>query len=94
MATRGRPRKTQTEAADVRRDTIPPALPAEFLNFDRLPDSALVRLPVVQCLLGCSASSVWRNSRAGNLPKPIKLTSNISGWRVGDLRAALNRGVA
>jgi predicted DNA-binding transcriptional regulator AlpA len=92
MATKGRPREIQTEAADIRRVTTPPALPAEFINFDQLPDSALVRLPVVQHLLGCSASAVWRNSRAGNLPKPVKLTANISGWRVGDLRAVLSKG--
>lgn len=87
---RGRPRKPTTDAADIRR-THNPAIPAELSNFDNLPDAALVRLPVVMGLLGCSASSVWRNVKLGNLPAPIKLTPNISGWRVSDLRATLGR---
>ena len=66
-----------------------PAIPPELENYDLLPDSAHVRLPVVAGLLGCSKSTIWRNVRAGNLPQPVKLTPSVTGWRVGDLRAAL-----
>jgi predicted DNA-binding transcriptional regulator AlpA len=92
MPKRGRPRKIHTEAADIGRVT-PRAIPAELTHFDQLPDSAHVRLPVVTGLLGCSASAVWRNVKAGNLPSPVKLTPNITGWRVSDLRAALSKAV-
>ena len=92
MPKRGRPRKIHTEAADIGRVT-PPAIPAELTHFDQLPDSAHVRLPVVTGLLGCSASAVWLNVKAGNLPAPVKLTPNITGWRVSDLRAALGKAV-
>ena len=88
MATPGRPRKVDTEAAEIRR-TSNPVIPPELSNFDQLPDSAFVRLPVVIGLLGCSASAVWRNVKIGNLPKPVKITSNITGWRVSDLRQVL-----
>lgn len=79
---------TLTHAADLGRITSS-SIPLELKNFDELPDSAFVRLPVVVGLLGCSASAVWRNSKAGHIPRPRKLSSNISGWNVGELRAAL-----
>lgn len=87
---RGRPKKIQTEAADLGRVTAS-VLPAELVHFDELPDIAHVRLPVVKGLYGCSESAIWRNVKLGAIPSPVKLTQQITAWRVGDLRAALNR---
>ena len=58
-------------------------------NFDKLPDSAYVRLPVVTNLYAISATSVWRNVKSGHIPKPKKLTSRTTVWNVGELRVAL-----
>jgi predicted DNA-binding transcriptional regulator AlpA len=59
-------------------------------DFDSLPDIALVRLPTVQSLCGgCSAPTIWRWVRDGRLPKPRRLSPGITGWNVGELRAAL-----
>ena len=89
---RGRPPKVHTEAAH---DRIKPAIPHELEHFDSLPDSAHVRLPIVRALYGASASTIWRNAKAGAIPEPRKLTPAISAWNVGELRAALNnRGAA
>jgi predicted DNA-binding transcriptional regulator AlpA len=42
-----------------------------------------------------SPSTIWRNVKKGLIPAPVKLTPQISAWRVGDLRAALTkRGAA
>lgn len=57
--------------------------------FDALPDSAHVRLPVVEALFACSAPSVWRGVRAGRIPAPRKISAKITAWPVGALRAAL-----
>lgn len=59
-------------------------------NFDQLPNSANVRLPVVMALYGISPATVWRNVKIGNIPKPQKLTARTTAWNVGKLRAALN----
>jgi predicted DNA-binding transcriptional regulator AlpA len=84
---RGRPKKTVTES--VRNPK--PAIPAELIYFDSLPDSAYVRLPVVMGLYGIkSPSTIWRNVKRGLIPAPVKLTPNLAGWNVGELRAALN----
>ena len=58
-------------------------------NFDYLPDSSNVRLPVVQALYAVSAATVWRHVLAGNIPTPRKLTPRTTVWNVGELRAAL-----
>lgn len=84
---RGRPRKSESAAA--------PAVPLELTHFDSLPGSAHVRLPVVRGLYGASASTIWRGVRLGTIPKPIKLSDNLTAWRVSDLRAALaSKGAA
>ena len=88
MATRGRPKKAETISADLIKTT--PAIPAELLHFDSLPDSAHVRQPVVMGLYGVkAASTIWRNVRQGRIPAPVKLTPNIAAWNVGELRRAL-----
>ncbi len=56
-------------------------------NFDRSPDAAEVRLPVVQALYACSASTVWRRVRSGLIPAP-KRRGGICSWSVGELRRA------
>ena len=84
---RGRPRKSEAAPA--------PAVPLELQHFDELPNSGHVRLPVVRGLYGgASASTIWRGVRLGNIPKPVKLSNNLTAWNVGDLRAALARRAA
>ena len=63
--------------------------PYALTNYDLFPDSAHVRLPVVQALVGCSSATVWRMVKRGTLPAPRKLLERISAWNVGDLRKAL-----
>ncbi|CAN6133915.1 AlpA Predicted transcriptional regulator [Methylophilaceae bacterium] len=61
-----------------------------LINFDQLPNSANVRLPIVMALYGISPATVWRNVKIGNIPKPNKLTARTTVWNVGELRVALN----
>jgi predicted DNA-binding transcriptional regulator AlpA len=58
-------------------------------TFDSLPDSAILRQPSLEALLGVSASTIWRLVNSGALPR-VKLTARCTGWRVGDVRAYLN----
>ena len=62
-------------------------------QFDTLPDSALVRLPVVKNLFSISSPTVWRWSKSGRLPAPIKI-SGITAWQVGSLRKTLKEMTA
>jgi predicted DNA-binding transcriptional regulator AlpA len=65
--------------------TIPEAL----AQFDNLPDSAFIRLPVIKRLYGVSSATIWRGVKQGNIPKPNKLSERCTAWNVGQVRAAL-----
>ena len=59
-------------------------------NFDTLPATSFVRLPVVRGLLGgVSAATVWRMVRIGTL-KTHKLTPRTTTFNVGELRSLLS----
>jgi len=62
-------------------------------SFDTLPDAAHVRLPTVCLLLGVSSPTVWRWSKAGKIPKPVK-RGGVTAWRVSELRQALAASAA
>ncbi|HRD87492.1 MAG TPA: AlpA family phage regulatory protein [Accumulibacter sp.] len=64
-------------------------MPDALKNFDSLPDSAFVRLPVVAALKACSSATVWRMVKRGDLPAPRNLSQRITAWNVGELRKAL-----
>lgn len=65
------------------------AIPEALANFDQIPNSAFIRLPVVMRLYGVSAATVWRGVKNGTIPKPSKLTVRTTAWNVGLVRAAL-----
>lgn len=67
-----------------------------FPSFDDLPDGAYVRQaqlvrspkrPDQPAPLPFSAPTLWRNVKAGTFPHPVKLSSRVTAWRVGDVRA-------
>ncbi len=64
--------------------------------FDELPDGAFVRQtelvqrpqsPTVSALLPFSASTLWRKVAAGTFPRPYRLSSRITAWKVAEVRA-------
>ena len=66
--------------------------------FDALPDSALLReaqlvpsskRPHGTPVLPFSAATLWRLTKAGLFPAPIRLSSRVTAWKVGDVRAWL-----
>lgn len=65
------------------------AIPDALVNFDQLPDSAYIRLPVMKGLYGVSAASIWRGVKNSTLPKPVKLTERTTAWSVKLIRASL-----
>lgn len=56
------------------------------------------RLPYLTQLLDVSGSSIWAWSKAGTLPKPIKLSANVTAWDADEIdqwcadRIAANKG--
>jgi prophage regulatory protein len=58
-------------------------------NFDYLPDDSLIRLPTLMALYGLSKSTILREIKRGNFPKPIRLSLRTTAWRVRDIRQNL-----
>lgn len=65
--------------------TLKPVHQKALEDFDKLPDAAQVRLPVVAALHGISTVTVWRWSKDGRLPAPHR-RGGITAWNVGELR--------
>jgi predicted DNA-binding transcriptional regulator AlpA len=62
-------------------------------TFDALPDVALIQLrPLMNFkVVPYSATTIWRKCRSGEFPSPIKVSTGITAWRVGDIRAYLEK---
>lgn len=66
-----------------------------------LPSAGYVRLsqilgdlkadPPVPPIIPVSRSTWWNGVRAGRFPKPVKIGSRISAWRVADIRNLINQ---
>ncbi len=58
------------------------------IDFKNLPDDALIRLCAMKVLglLPFSSATLWRKCRNGQFPSPIKVSSNVTAWRVRDVR--------
>lgn len=67
----------------------PQATPQPLSNFDSLPDSAMVDVKTVAGILGRSRSSIWRDAKLGNIPKPVKTGPYCTRWNVGAIRRHL-----
>lgn len=65
------------------------SIPEALANFDQLPDSAYIRLPVMKGLYGVSSASIWRAVKNSKIPSPVKLTERTTAWNVGLVRADL-----
>lgn len=64
-------------------------IPEALANFDQLPDSAYIRLPVLQRLYGVSAATIWRGIKQNKIPKGCKLSERCTAWSVKAIRADL-----
>ncbi len=59
------------------------------INFDSLPDDALIRLSQLTSwgIICFAPATLWRKCRSGDFPTPIKVSPQITAWRVSDIRA-------
>lgn len=67
----------------------PTASSKAYAAFTAAPDDAIIRVNVVAMLFACHTNTIWRMARDGRLPRPKKVSSGITGWRAGDIRARL-----
>lgn len=64
-------------------------LPMEKHSFDTAPDAQMIRTSQFCELVGISRTTLWRQVKAGHIPKPVKVTDGIRAWSMGTARAFL-----
>lgn len=78
----------QSRVTEPSGDQMKQADQAVFNEFDKLPNAANVRMPVVAALFCVSPATVWRWCRAGHLPSPNRI-GGVTVWNVGLLRNSM-----
>jgi predicted DNA-binding transcriptional regulator AlpA len=60
-------------------------------TFDNLPASGYIRqAQLIPDVVPFSSATLWRKCKAGQFPKPVKLSERVTAWRVGDIRQFLH----
>jgi prophage regulatory protein len=54
-----------------------------------LPKDGFVRLPQVLRVFPVGKSTWWAGVKAGKYPAPVKLSANVTAWRVADIRSLI-----
>lgn len=77
-------------------DSVPNSTEAgritDISDFDRLPDSARIRIKELQRVWGgCSTATIYRLIKRGVLPQPYRISTHISAWSVGEIRQAMTK---
>lgn len=68
---------------------------ANTSTFDTLPATGFIRqAQLIPDVVPISSATLWRRCKAGEFPKPVKLSERVTAWRVGDVRAWLNAQIA
>jgi prophage regulatory protein len=79
------------------------ALNSNVSNFDHagLPSTGFLRLkqflgdkktdPPTPAIIPISASSWWDGVKKGIYPAPVKISSNVTAWKVDDIKALIDR---
>jgi predicted DNA-binding transcriptional regulator AlpA len=57
-----------------------------FPNQPTIPAFGFLRLPQILAIFPISKSAWWEGCRTGRYPKPVKLSSRTTVWRVEDIR--------
>jgi prophage regulatory protein len=53
----------------------------------QLPETGFIRqAQLIPYILPFSPATLWRKVRAGEFPKPVKLSERITAWKVDEIR--------
>ena len=55
-----------------------------------IPATGYIRVSQLIKIIPFSASTIWRKAKKGDFPKPVKLSEQITAWRVEDIKAWMN----
>ena len=56
-----------------------------------LPETGFVRLSTILKIIPVGRTTWWAGVKSGRFPKPVKLGTRITAWRVEDIRALIEQ---
>lgn len=56
-----------------------------------LPAEGFIRIRHLVRFIPFSRTTIWRKVKEGAFPRPVKLSSDITAWRVADVRAWIDQ---
>ncbi len=68
-------------------NTSKPATPKQPTTPATLPKTGYIRVQKLIQIIPFSASTIWRKAKNGSFPSPVKLSEQITAWRVEDVQA-------
>ncbi len=68
-------------------NTPKPAPSTQTTTPATLPKTGYIRVQKLIQIIPFSASTIWRKSKNGSFPSPVKLSEQITAWRVEDVQA-------
>jgi len=55
-----------------------------------LPKTGYIRLALHITFIPFSKSTIWRKSKAGTFPKPVKISENVTAWKAEEIHEWMN----
>ena len=56
-------------------------------TFGQLPETGYIRQSLlIPLIVPVSSATLWRKVKAGQFPRPVKLSERVTAWRVEDIR--------
>lgn len=69
--------------------------PSPVQVLESLPPTAYIRQKLLLShVVPFSAATLWRKVSTGEFPAPVKLSTRVTGWRVGEVKAWLAKPIA
>ncbi|MBL1419485.1 MAG: AlpA family phage regulatory protein [Alphaproteobacteria bacterium] len=59
-------------------------------NSTKLPEEGFVRLPTILSMIPVGRSSWWAGVKTGRYPKPVRIGTRTTMWRVEDIRKLIS----
>lgn len=63
----------------------------ELLATVALPATGFVRVKQLLFFVPFGRTTIWRKVKAGDFPRPVKLSQQVTAWRVEDVRQWIER---
>jgi predicted DNA-binding transcriptional regulator AlpA len=59
------------------------------MKYNTIEEIGFLRLPAVLKIFPVSKSTWWSGVKSGRYPKPVKLSENVTAWKIEDIKSLI-----